>query len=131
MSTEANSDKENICPGPEKIAHNLENVSIAGKNEAQNKNGLGNENTKNPKNKEAEARIQKAKAKPAADDMERRSVRNKDKNDTHTTDKTEDMARKRNLEVVPGKEPFPTVLNSTPSFISKIAPGIGLSLGNS
>lgn len=51
---------------------------------------------------EAEARIQRAKEKAAADEIEnrRRSGRNKNKNkeDTHTMEKTEDMARKKNLE---------------------------------
>jgi hypothetical protein len=63
---------------------------------------------------EAEARIQRAKEKASADEIEnrRRSVRNKSKEDTHTMEKMEDMARKNTLaNTIPGKEPFPTVLN--------------------
>jgi hypothetical protein len=82
---------------------------------------------------EAEARIHRAKEKAAADELEnrRRSARNKNKEDTHTMENTEDMARKKNLEnIIPGKESFPTVLNTVPSFISGITRSIGVSLGS-
>lgn len=55
---------------------------------------------------EAEVRIQKVKEKATADEAEnrRRSERNKDKEDTHTMEKTEDMARKKNLEYIPERK---------------------------
>ena len=44
-------------------------------------------------------------------------------------DRCEDMAKKRNLEAIPGKETFPTVLNTPVSFLSHITACVGVSLG--
>jgi hypothetical protein len=68
---------------------------------------------------EAQESIRKAKAKAEMDEEVRRRInRNKKTNDQHTMEKCEDMAKKKNLEVPPDKEPFPTVLNSSSKFIS-------------
>ncbi|KAM0861550.1 hypothetical protein ACQ4PT_045822 [Festuca glaucescens] len=121
--------KEDVTMGD---SLNSKSGKMGNNREEQGQMFKGKEKILNQKNTDAEVWIQKAKEKAAADEAEtrRRSVRNKDKEDTHTMDKTEDMARKKNLEHIPGKENFPTVLNTVSSFIVDITRGIGVSLGN-
>jgi hypothetical protein len=98
----------------------------------QKKQTLGGCNAKAVNNIqfEAQERIRKAKAKAEIDDaLRRRSVRNKKNDDQHAMDKCEDMAKKKNLETVPGNEDFPTVLNTDYSYLSHITKCIGVSLG--
>ena len=122
--------KENTKPaGNTLLAPNISSNSVI----ADNINiigGLDPEAEKIQARLEAQERIRKAKAKADIDEAaRRRSNRNKKTDEVHLMEKCEDMARKRNLEAAPGEEPFPTVLNSSSSFISYLTASIGVSLG--